>query len=199
MKSVVLVVSFVLAASLNAAAQFGGLPLANSAEQVGKGAMQATGALTFGNDLNVYGGRFGCAVIDNFTAFGDIGWADPDKGGGGPALQGGGMYAFRTGLPVDIAVRAAASIAFLDETDLMGCMGSGVLSGSPQALPALTLYGQMGIAFNKDNPDQGDSHSETDFVITGGALYLLGNRFSLFGEIGAEDDFYCALGGRYTF
>ncbi len=184
-----------------------GLPLGETAAPFETGQVRATGAITLGDDVDLYGARVAYATSPNLQIFGDAGIVDIDAFDSGLGLQGGLIYRIEMDAPIDLGLRGTGYTAFLDDLDHLFGFSAGVLVSVPVADAPLSLYGYVGLAHTRlkasfRHPVFGRVRfrdNNTEPAITLGALFAVNDQFSLFGEFSHVDDPFVSIGARFNF
>lgn len=217
MKKLITLVALVGLVALPVSAQYGGMPLADTAAAPKAGLMRASAGIIVGDDFNEYGARFTYGAIDPLAVFVDLGILDPDGGDSAFAIQGGATYTLPIEAPVDLAARLAISRAAYSESTMgvdvdltLLSINAGVLASKMVAEP-ISVYGYLGLNWEKADIDAksasiggfqvdlSDSDSETDIAIGIGAIYALDQNLSFYGELDYIDDAFLGLGARWQF
>lgn len=186
-KCAVFMVAMVLVTGA-ANAQWLGLPVARDAEPGLAGDTALSGALTLGDDFNLFGGRLAYNAMDAAFIFGDIGVVDPDSGDTGWGIQVGGQYTLPllANAAADIALRASIGYAshgkdrivrsgwwgrygdyavIDEEIDVWTITGGGVIGHRFDEM--FSIYGFLGLAYIHSDIDR-------DVKIKGDGGWMLG-------------------------
>ncbi|MCF7837744.1 MAG: hypothetical protein K9N49_03865 [Candidatus Marinimicrobia bacterium] len=191
----------------SASAQLLGLPIGSSAAAPGAGLMRAGASATFGDDFNMYGGRFTYGLTDELAMFADLGMFDPDDFDSALAYQAGGTFTLPVEAPVDIAARASIGFTSTEgseygykwEVDYMTLNG-GILASKD--FDAITPYAYVGLNHTKAEVKVrghgSDDDDETDVALAAGVIFTVPDMpaLSFFGEVAHIDDVFFSVGGR---
>ncbi len=201
-----MVIASICAMSVPAHAQIVGIPVGRDAAPGMAGEMRASGNITIGDDINLYGGRFAYNIMDEAFIFGDLGILDPDRGDTGFGLQAGGQLTLPVhDAPLDFAVRGTLGYASLDQDergfsvdiDIISFSAAGIVSHTIDEM--FSVYGVLGLAYWRWDFSPGGSDSETEIMVGGGATVSLNPQFGLYGEVVIVDDPWFTFGGTFRF
>lgn len=213
MKKIIIILALALMA-VPALAQIGGLPLADTAAPSDQGLMRLTAGWThLSTDVkfDVIGARFTYGLLERLALSADVGYAMPDAKTveSAFAMQGLVKWCFAVPqLPLDLAVRAGISqVKFKGKTNadadakVFNMIGGVVVS--KDITTQITPYGMLSLSHSTTKYSGGfvgtDDDSSTDVGISGGLLFGINDKISLYAEVSYISDMIFGLGGRYTF
>ena len=179
-------------------AQSLGLPVADTASGVPQDLLVGTAGFTYrSGDENLFALRGTYAVTPVFRIFGDFGTADIR-----PTIQVGGIYAFKTGLAVDLAARTALYTGFTHDYDVEG-FDTMALASIPLQYIGSYVYGGLGLNIMKkverNDFDSRTERGELDLSAAFGAIVYATEQLSFYLETAHVNDFSLGGGVRYQF
>lgn len=206
--------SFTCLLTAAAFAQMAGLPVADTAVTLPRGAMRASGGAVLGDDLNLYGARLTRGMSDRMSAFGGAGMVDPDHGDSGWGIQAGAIYRLFLDLPFEVAARGTLGYANVDQSfgiydaDVdITTFNVGALASKPMTAE-LSLYGYLGVNYTRSEVSADGSgikgsstdttDTETDPAFGGGMIFAVNEKLSLYGELMHIDDLWIGVGARIS-
>ena len=183
-----------------ARAQGVGLQVADTAELRTAGETEFAVGGVLSKNVSSCAARLTYAVEDEFRAFFDLGWYDPDACEGNISVQAGGIMSLPVEFYTDLGLRAAG---YYVDTDAYSVLGGSLmlLSSGETLLDDLYLYGGLGVDFSKRSLDvtmeQSSSRSELNPALTIGLSYAFTTHFSAYVEASHVDEAMIGAGVRY--
>ena len=205
MKKILAIMSAVMILAGGAMGQGFGLQIGDTCTPIEFGMKTFSAGMIVGEvsdaDLTYVGARGAFGMSDQLTLFAGLGQADIDITDG-LSFEGGAVFGLDLMLPVDVALRGAIAIPLFDDVngasiDVLSVVVQTVVSTDVESTPGLTAYGAVGVSYLQLDMGSLGDHSSSDLALSGGLLFSVDERFSLFAQMSIINDIFIGAGASW--
>lgn len=185
-------------ATYSSTAQQYGLLVAETAAPKTAGQTEVIAGVQGGDFSNLAGARGTYAYTDQLSFFGEATILEPEQSDTGFSFGTGATYAFLNALPIDNAIRFAASLPIIPDTTAFSASASVLLSGQLVVLPQTTFYTALGATYTKLEIDDTDVEGSDTFLnVSGGLFHEITEDVSVYAELSHVDQIFFGAGLRW--